>query len=334
MLAACAALPALASAAAPAARMGVIVHSFGIRGSVEKLSDPLAFLDYAQKLGAGGVQLGIGVRDADYIRKLRAKVETSGLYLEGAIRLPRDRADLARFTGEVQSARACGVTVLRTVVLPGRRYETFDSAEAFRTTAKLGYESLGLAEPVLAKHDVRLAIENHKDWLVVELLEILKKLSSKHIGVTIDTGNSIALLEEPMQVVEAYAPFAFSTHIKDMGVREYADGFLLAEVPLGAGFLDLKKIIAVLRQHAPAVRFNLEMITRDPLRVPCLTPKYWATLDRVSGQQLAQALARVRRHAAKQPLPEIAGLPMEQKLALEEKNVRQSLDYARRELGL
>src|SRR6185503_1876690 len=103
-----------------------------------------------------------------------------------------------------------------------------------------------LAEPVLKKHRLRLAIENHKDWRVSELLDILKRLSSEWVGVCVDTGNSLALLEEPMAVIQGLAPFAFSCHLKDMGVQEYEEGFLLSEVPLGEGFLDLKKMIALL----------------------------------------------------------------------------------------
>ena len=42
----------------------------------------------------------------------------------------------------------------------------------------------------------------------------------------------------PLEVVEAYAPHAFTSHLKDMGVEEYPAGFRLAEVPLGQGVLD------------------------------------------------------------------------------------------------
>jgi sugar phosphate isomerase/epimerase len=163
---------------------------------------------------------------------------------------------------------------------------------------------------------------------------MIKKISSKHVGVTVDTGNSIALLEDPMEVVGAYAPWAMSSHIKDMGVQEYEDGFLLSEVPLGTGFLDMKRIVATLRKARPEIRLNLEMITRDPLKIPCLTTGYWATLEKLPAKQLAGALALVRKHAAKQPLPRISGLTQEKKLEVEEDNVRRCLEYAKAQLGV
>jgi len=64
-----------------------------------------------------------------------------------------------------------------------------------------------------------------------------------------------------------------------MAVQEYEEGFLLSEVPLGEGFLDLKKMVAILQKANPTIQFNLEMITRDTLKIPCLTPKYWATME-------------------------------------------------------
>jgi sugar phosphate isomerase/epimerase len=256
------------------------------------------------------------------------------MFLEGSVRLPQDRADVDRFGAEVEAAKAAGAAVLRSAILSGRRYETFRSAADFRQFTEQAYRSLTLAEPVVRRHEVRLAIENHKDWRADELLGLLKRLGSPQVGVCVDTGNSIALLEDPMEVVEAYAPYAFSTHLKDMAVAEYEDGFLLAEVPFGEGFLDLKRMVGVLRRARPEVRFNVEMITRDPLKVPCLTRSYWATFETLPGRHLADTLALVRKHAPKQPLPRVSDLPAEKRLETEDQNVRRCLSFAREWLGL
>jgi hypothetical protein len=119
-----------------------------------------------------------------------------------------------------------------------------------------------------------------------------------------------------------------------MGVAEYPDGFLLSEVPLGAGFLDLPKIVGLLRRAVPGVRFNLEMMTRDPLKVPCLKDKYWATFENVPGRDLARALALVRGNVPKQPLPVVTGLSTDDRLRREDDNVRACFAHAREKLGL
>ena len=75
-----------------------------------------------------------------------------------------------------------------------------------------------------------------------------------------------------------------------------------------------------------------EMITRDPLKIPCLTPKYWATMEETTATQVAAALNMVRRNVAKKPLPQTSGLTLEEQLLLEERNVAASLAYARERL--
>jgi sugar phosphate isomerase/epimerase len=209
--------------------------------------------------------------------------------------------------------------------MTGRRYEVFNTAEQFKEFAEKGRQSLELARPIVEKQQIRLAVENHKDLRTVELVELIQSMKSAQIGVCVDTGNNIALLEEPMETIETLAPLAFTSHIKDMGVEEYTDGFLLSEVPLGNGFLDLAKAKEVLTRANPGIRFNLEMITRDPLKIPCLTKKYWATLEAIPGRRLADMLALVRAKAGK--LPRITELSLEEKMRREDDNVRASLKW-------
>jgi sugar phosphate isomerase/epimerase len=315
---------------APAGRsdMGVVIHSFPAHNSADKgFADPLRFLEYCHALGAGGVQVGLGARDDQAIERMRERARALGMYLEGSARLPRDAGDVERFAAEVRTAKACGAEVVRTVCMDGRRYELFDSADAFRRAADRARQSLALARPVVERHGVRLAVENHKDFSAKAQAELIRAVDSANVGVTLDFGNNVALLEPPEETAEVLAPLVFTTHVKDMAVEEYAEGFLLSEVPLGAGFLDLPRIAGLVRKARPGVRFNLEMITRDPLKVPCLTGKYWATLEDVPARRLAGALALVRRHAAK--LPRVSGLSREEQLRREDENVRECLRAAR-----
>ena len=69
--------------------------------------------------------------------------------------------------------------------------------------------------------------------------------SSQYLGPRFDFGNNTALLEDPMELVETLAPFVVNTHIKDMGVEEFPDGFL-----------DLKRMVAGLGRHKPDARFS------------------------------------------------------------------------------
>ena len=99
--------------------------------------------------------------------------------------------------------------------------------------------------------------------------------------------------------------------------------------------LDLARITEIVRGARPGVKFSLEMITRDPLEVPCLTDRYWASWDDGhGGRDLARTLTRIRRGTQRAPLPRINGLSPEQRRTLEDELVGRSIDYAVRELGL
>ncbi len=291
-----------------------------------KFHDAVSFFDYAKEVGAEGVQTA--VHTIEQARGMRSRVEAGGCY-EGDIRLPKNESDLAAFNNDVRLVREAGGAVARAVLTGIRRYEGFKSLAAFREFRAQGLKTLRLSEPVLRKLGVRLALENHKDQLTTELIEMLRHVSSEWIGVCVDTGNNIALLEEPHAVVEALAPFAASVHLKDMAVQPYADGFLLSEVPLGTGLLDLPRIIATLRKANPGIGFNLEMGTRDPLKVPCLTPGYWAPFTERPAIDLAHAMTLVRDHPVHQPPPSVTGKEVAQVLAEEEMNNKVSLAWMR-----
>lgn len=322
-------------------RMGIVVHSYANRWQSKVksqkypgFSNAIELLEHCHQIGAGGIQVMVNGWTGDFAKELRDKREKLNMYLEGSIAVPGKAADVPGFEQEVINAKEAGARVLRTVTSPGRRYEIFHSAQDVLAFKNGAVASLQLAEPVLRKHQMMLAIENHKDWRAGEFVHALQQLQSEWIGVTLDFGNSISLLEDPMKVVETLVPYVFSTHVKDMGVEEYADGFLLSEVPLGKGFLDLPKIISLCRQHNPAIRFSLEMITRDPLEIPCLKDEYWAAFDGVPAMQLAQTLRLVKQNKSTSPLPRVSQLSAEERLEAEEENILGSLAYSKNKLGL
>ena len=338
--AACAPATRLAGASPANTSLGLVIYCFGLRQQLQKRQDakadlfePFRFLEFCRGLGAGGIQLPLAVRDLQYARSLRTRAEQWGMFVEGIVAPPRDPADLDRFEAEIRTAASAGTEVVRTVIIPGRRYEQFDSAAKFQEAVRLARKSLQLAAPILAKHRVRLAVENHKDQRIAERIELFQQIGSEWIGACVDTGNDLALLEDPVESIRAYAPWALSVHLKDHAVAEYAEGFLVADVPLGQGLLDLKTMVDLLRASKPNAHFVLELITRDPLKVPCLTEKYWATFGDMPARTLARTLRTIRAHA-KADLPRLNHLPLEKQVDIETRNIAASLAYARESLRL
>jgi sugar phosphate isomerase/epimerase len=315
--------------AVPRAALGIATTSFM---SFRKPKDTLEFLEYCHALGAGGIQAELSSIEPDYLKKLRTVSEQYGMYVEVMASLP-GKDDGAQFERVAAAAREAGAVCLRSACLGGRRYETFSALPDWQTFVTASRAALDHALRVAEKNRIPLALENHKDWTADEMRALITDKSSEFLGVCLDTGNNLALLDDPMAVVETLAPFALSTHIKDMGVEPYRDGFLLSEMPLGEGILDMRRIVATIRNARPRTRFTLEMITRNPLEIPCLTEKYWATFPERDGIHLARTLRLVQSHADTR-LPRVSGLDQRAQLRLEDENVMHCLHYARERLGL
>jgi sugar phosphate isomerase/epimerase len=298
------------------------------------LQQPLPLIRRAAQLGFGGVQLSLGNPAPEVRRAIRETVSEQGLFLEAIINPPRQGADVARFTAEVAAAREMGVSVARTVILPGRRYEQFQSRAEFEAATREARELLRRAEPIVRDHQLQLAVENHKDQRIAERLQLLEEFDPAWIGICLDTGNNLALLEDPLETISALAPRAFTVHLKDQLLTEVSSGFLLGDVPLGQGQLDLPAIVRQIRSRQPGIRLHLELITRDPLLVPCLQADYWETLAEVPARELARTLSWIRSRPRETPQQQVSTLNLDERVALERRNLVSSLNYAREQLGL
>jgi sugar phosphate isomerase/epimerase len=292
----------------------------------------LDYVEFAHSMGAGGVQTMLDSFEPEYLKKLRGRVEEYGMYLEISTMLPKQ--DAAEFERVVKGAKQAGARAIRSVCLVGRRYETFSTLEEWKEFAASSRARLALAAPIVARERIPMGIENHKDWTIEEMVPLMKQFGGEYLGVCLDWGNNISLLDDPMELARALGPYTVNSHIKDVAVEEYPEGFLLAEVPLGEGCLDLKGMLAAITGARPGTRFSLDMLTRNPLKVPCVTERYWATMPTRGGEHLAGTLRMVRAHKPAKPLVYANELAPEARTALEAENVRRSLDYSRDELGL
>jgi len=332
-------------------------------GAAQRTSMYLAYTSFAVRLRQArdprqGVPAAFG---ADAFRELCARFGTGGGQIDfsqlpaGAEQLTavrqafaRDRLELevsmpsrcletpAAYADAVATARTLGATRARVALLSGRRYENFETAAAWTAFATKWRDTLPRMRPEFERHRFHVGIENHKDWLAPELVALLRAIDSEYVGACVDFGNNVALLEDPDETIELLAPFAVTTHLKDMAVSRTPDGFELSEVPLGQGMLPLARYVAAVRRARPEARFCLEMMTRDPLPVPYLTERYWVGFDAAARrpQRLRAFEARVLSQAWAHPLPRITGLAPAAQVEAEDANVRACVTHARDILNL
>ena len=240
---------------------------------------------------------------------------------------PKEPGAVADYETRVRAVSELGAVTTH-ASFTARRYEEFETFEAFKASFERHQRSVELAEPILRKHKVKLAIENHKGWRAAEHVAWIKRLGSEWVGACYDFGNNISLCEDPADTLRLLAPVTIYVSFKDMAVEPYDEGFLLSEMALGEGMLDLPTMVKTLQQQDPNMIFALEMITRDPLKIPVFTRKYWATFDDsyspLPGRDLARILEIVRK-TPKKPLTRTTGLSAADALKLEDELINRSI---------
>lgn len=307
------------------------------RKAAKEKNQPFDIIEHCHQIGLRGAESILRSPTPEAIKSIRQKVDGYGMVVVLNIPLPKSESDVDQFDSGVAACKEAGAIALH-AAMTDRRYEEFTSLEQFEAKFAQCQRTIELAEPVLRRHRMRLAIENHKGWRANEQAAWMKRVSSEWVGVCLDMGNNISLCEMPDETFDALTPYAIFSHMKDMGVEFYQDGYLLSEVPFGEGVIDLKARVAQLRRKDPNMLFCIEMITRDPLRVPVFTDKYWATFSdpktEIPGRDVAMVLGMVRNNPPKVPLPEPDALPMDQRLKAEDTYNEACIKYAHQNLDM
>jgi sugar phosphate isomerase/epimerase len=293
-------------------------------------------LEHCRGLGLGAVRMSLPSSDPAAVRELRKKIDSYGMRVIISLPTPKEAGALPQYDAAVRAASELGAVTTH-ASFTARRYEEFDTFEAFKASFERHQRSVELAEPVLRKHKMKLAIENHKGWRAAEHVAWIKRLGREWIGACYDFGNNMALCEDPAETLRLLAPVTIYVSFKDMAVAPYDEGFLLSEMALGEGMLDLPGMVKALPQNDPNMIFALEMITRDPLKIPVFTKKYWATFDDsyspLPGRDLARMLEIVRTTPPTTPLTKTTGLSAPDALRLEDEMINRSIAWARKNLS-
>ena len=128
----------------------------------------------------------------------------------------------------------------------GDRHDRFRSDASWQAQIDASVDVLSLLTPRLLDLDLRLAIETHADLTVFELLAVLDRLDPRAFGVTLDTGNLVMRLDDPIEAVERLAPRVLCTHIKDAVLAFTPRGLCWQARPVGSGILPMTDMLAIL----------------------------------------------------------------------------------------
>jgi 3-oxoisoapionate decarboxylase len=170
--------------------------------------------------------------------RLREAANIRGLTLEAGTR-GLDPKHLERY---IAIAYRIGARVLRTVLsgsLCGPKQMA--SAEA----------GLRQVLPALERQGITLALENNEAFSAVEFAGLVHRIASPHVGICLDTANSLGRPETLQTVVENLAEHAVMLHAKDYDIRRIDTrmGFSIVGTPVGDGRVDFDWVLAELHRQ-------------------------------------------------------------------------------------
>ena len=221
---------------------------------------PVWLIDRCAALGLDVAHLPPVSGGAKAIRRVRAHAAERGVELEvsGGMDYVTEGAEraagLAEVVGAIEHARALGCSVLRTANAH-LRHNRWGPPPVARQL-ELFAASLRELVPAAEENGVVVAVENHLDYRGDEIAAVLEMVDSSWVRAAPDTGNGYAVFAEPLDDVRALAPYAVTTHVKD--VRIVPSGGDVRQLPwrpvgcaLGQGHVDLCEAARILAKRAP-----------------------------------------------------------------------------------
>jgi 3-oxoisoapionate decarboxylase len=253
--------------------------------------DAFRLLDYASALGLDNVHFSertaLASLDVGYLRALRERAEALGLSLElGMLSFdqyssyfrPAFGRGERQLSDMLRAAQVVGSPIVRAVL--GGQAERLGPPPIDQHVDEV-VRVLRMVAPLARDLGVKVALENHGalDLLARELRSLVQTVGTEVVGVCLDAGNPAYAAEDPVVSTEILAPYLLSTQIRDTRVWSAPAGAMAQWVPMGQGNVDLRRLLGVLREHAPEISFNLEIITGlEPRLIPYAEPSsdFWA----------------------------------------------------------
>ena len=102
-----------------------------------------------------------------------------------------------------------------------------------------------------ARHGLHLALENHADFIMADVVKLVEQVGAPNLGICLDTGNAARVGDDPLTATRLAAPLTKMVHLKDLRVQAASQGDPTAwwpSAPVGQGDFDIPAILAVLEE--------------------------------------------------------------------------------------
>ncbi|QBD77691.1 sugar phosphate isomerase/epimerase [Ktedonosporobacter rubrisoli] len=304
------------------------IYSMGLApASGRSVMKPQQLMEQALASGLSGVELPIPVLDEEEVPGIARYAREHRLF----ITLASNGYDPVKLTADLELGARLGASTVRTVVggakIGGDRRPLAGRWLAFLEEVLQG---LRTATTRAEQAGVNLAVENHQDLASEELLWLCETIASERFGITLDAGNPLATVEEPLDFARRVGKYIKNVHLKDYWIYLSAEGYRLVRSPLGQGVIDFPQLFEILAQLCPQATMSLELGALEARHIRALAPDYWADYPARAPAQLARALRFIDTHARQTDdwqTPFELAAPVDEIIAYEARQLAESLRY-------
>ncbi|MFN8471098.1 MAG: sugar phosphate isomerase/epimerase family protein [Anaerolineae bacterium] len=249
------------------------------------------FLSFAKTLEVDGVSLEscfFPSFDKEWLLDLKAQLDDAGfdrVYAWGhpdGLEAGKNRVAFDDMVAQIPNARLIGAPVMR-VVASSLMFRFEPHQPQLDILADWFREAVKVAED----NGVKLAVENHIDYTSDECVQLLDRVDSPYLGLNLDTGNFLRLLDDPVDGAKKLANRVYATHIKDLkpvkGVNA-KEWYFFSSTPVGDGLVDNEKLAQIL--------YDANYQGFLAVEVDSLHPDYW-NQEHAAVEQSVRELKRI-----------------------------------------
>ena len=272
---------------------------------------PVQFLDYlaSLKLTWAMISLPVAILDDEAaVRQIRDHADRLGIKLQlahGSV-CPSARSFNAQLgTLETQLARALkaskifGASCMRCVL----------GGDPERPQIEMHMDNMITAVRALRSRildsGVKLAVENHGgDLQAREMKMMVEAVGTDVMGVCLDAGNPVWMLEDPHMTLETLIPHTLTSHVRDSAVWKVPEGIAVRWVNMGDGNVDIDGWIRKFVQAKPGLPIIFENLVSARPRIHAIyEPKFWDNWRRMPAAELSRFLAVAEKGVPKPAVP-------------------------------
>jgi len=174
---------------------------------------------------------------------------------------------------------------------------------------------------------LKIAIENHAgDMQGRELKSLVEGAGKDFVGVCLDSGNPLWVLEDPHVTLETLAPYVLTSHVRDTAVWRIPEGAAVQWVRMGDGNIGIDSYVRRYVELCPGKALTLEIIVTGARKFAYFDPKFWTGYEGVPAKDFSRFVALVDKGDVRNPA---APPPKEQQAQREREDLEASVKWLR-----